>query len=428
MANKGRATFAKRQKEIARQERAREKAAKRVDKEKVKVERTGDYDPDIAGHHPRPAAAAVRPSRRRSRQGGRAGQAVAPPSGRALSPSAPPPRRFPRTPCAPPARCAARRRPPAAGRRPAARGRERAQRVLHAAAIEPRELAPRERQPVEARDRGQHPGIAARASPRRRRRGRPPACRARPRAPRRRWRRARWRPPCPPPAGPSSRRARWGWAAGSARSIARRRGRTGCARCGSRGRGSSRRSPRRAAHRAPGAGLRDRRFERRPRGVDQGLVLRALADVDGDRGVHDPALDVHADVQLGQVSVLVDGLVLRGRAVVRGDRVAGGLDGKGDPPPRRRIASSTASQTSRTRAPATISASPSRRASAAMRPATRRHSRLTDNLSGLLHRFDDLGDPGLGGSPPRGGNSPRRGGLRPRSAPSARPRWRGSCG
>ena len=31
MANKGRATFAKRQKEIARQERAREKAAKRVE-------------------------------------------------------------------------------------------------------------------------------------------------------------------------------------------------------------------------------------------------------------------------------------------------------------------------------------------------------------------------------------------------------------
>lgn len=54
MANKGRATFAKRQKEIARQERAREKAAKRVDKEKVKVERTSDYDPDIAGIIPGP--------------------------------------------------------------------------------------------------------------------------------------------------------------------------------------------------------------------------------------------------------------------------------------------------------------------------------------------------------------------------------------
>jgi len=54
MANKGRATFAKRQKEIARQERAREKAAKRVEKVKEKVERTGDYDPDIAGIIPGP--------------------------------------------------------------------------------------------------------------------------------------------------------------------------------------------------------------------------------------------------------------------------------------------------------------------------------------------------------------------------------------
>jgi hypothetical protein len=57
MANKGRATFAKRQKEIARQERAREKAAKRVERKetKGKVERAGQAeDPDIAGIVPGP--------------------------------------------------------------------------------------------------------------------------------------------------------------------------------------------------------------------------------------------------------------------------------------------------------------------------------------------------------------------------------------
>lgn len=55
MANKGRATFAKRQKEIARQERAREKAAKRVEKgDKPKLERASGEDPDIAGIVPGP--------------------------------------------------------------------------------------------------------------------------------------------------------------------------------------------------------------------------------------------------------------------------------------------------------------------------------------------------------------------------------------
>jgi hypothetical protein len=57
MANKGRATFAKRQKEIARQERAREKAAKRVERKetKVKVDRTAvAVDPDIADIVPGP--------------------------------------------------------------------------------------------------------------------------------------------------------------------------------------------------------------------------------------------------------------------------------------------------------------------------------------------------------------------------------------
>ena len=57
MANKGRATFAKRQKEIARQERAREKAAKRVERKetRVKLDRAATpVDPDIAGIVPGP--------------------------------------------------------------------------------------------------------------------------------------------------------------------------------------------------------------------------------------------------------------------------------------------------------------------------------------------------------------------------------------
>ena len=56
MASKGRATFAKRQKEIARQERAREKAVKRVERKetKPKLERSASDDPDIAGIVPGP--------------------------------------------------------------------------------------------------------------------------------------------------------------------------------------------------------------------------------------------------------------------------------------------------------------------------------------------------------------------------------------
>ena len=57
MANKGRATFAKRQKEIARQERAREKAAKRKERDdtKLKLDRAAaEVDPDIAGIVPGP--------------------------------------------------------------------------------------------------------------------------------------------------------------------------------------------------------------------------------------------------------------------------------------------------------------------------------------------------------------------------------------
>jgi hypothetical protein len=55
MGNRGRATFAKRQKEIARQERARDKNSKRVERKetRIKVDRTSD-DPDIAGIVPGP--------------------------------------------------------------------------------------------------------------------------------------------------------------------------------------------------------------------------------------------------------------------------------------------------------------------------------------------------------------------------------------
>jgi hypothetical protein len=57
MANRGRATFAKRQKEIARQERAREKAQKRAERKetKPKLDRAAaEVDPDIAGIVPGP--------------------------------------------------------------------------------------------------------------------------------------------------------------------------------------------------------------------------------------------------------------------------------------------------------------------------------------------------------------------------------------
>jgi hypothetical protein len=56
MANRGRATFAKRQKEIARQERAREKANRRKETKetRVPVDRERDEDPDIEGIVPGP--------------------------------------------------------------------------------------------------------------------------------------------------------------------------------------------------------------------------------------------------------------------------------------------------------------------------------------------------------------------------------------
>ncbi len=56
MGNRNRATFAKRQREIARQEHARDKAAKRVERNdgKVRLDRAASVDPDIAGIVPGP--------------------------------------------------------------------------------------------------------------------------------------------------------------------------------------------------------------------------------------------------------------------------------------------------------------------------------------------------------------------------------------
>jgi hypothetical protein len=57
MATRSRATFAKRQREIARQERAREKAQKRVERKEHKLKLDRDVlpeDPDIAGIRPGP--------------------------------------------------------------------------------------------------------------------------------------------------------------------------------------------------------------------------------------------------------------------------------------------------------------------------------------------------------------------------------------
>ncbi len=56
MANRSRATFAKRQREIARQERARDKSARRVERKdgKLTIDRATPLDPDIEGIIPGP--------------------------------------------------------------------------------------------------------------------------------------------------------------------------------------------------------------------------------------------------------------------------------------------------------------------------------------------------------------------------------------
>jgi hypothetical protein len=69
------------------------------------------------------------------------------------------------------------------------------------------------------------------------------------------------------------------------------------------------------------------------RGLDQPLGGRPAAHVHGDCGVDDPAVDVHADVELGEVALGVDGVVLRRRAVVGRDLVARALGRKREVPP-----------------------------------------------------------------------------------------------
>lgn len=55
MGAKGRASFEKRQKELARQQRAKDKAAKRTERRQGdKPERKGEVDPDIADIVPGP--------------------------------------------------------------------------------------------------------------------------------------------------------------------------------------------------------------------------------------------------------------------------------------------------------------------------------------------------------------------------------------
>ena len=76
-----------------------------------------------------------------------------------------------------------------------------------------------------------------------------------------------------------------------------------------------------AAHGHAGTGGGDGRLEGGPRRLHERPILRAVADVDGHRRVHDPAVHVHAEVELGQVALHVEGGILGGGAVVRGHLV-----------------------------------------------------------------------------------------------------------
>ena len=87
---------------------------------------------------------------------------------------------------------------------------------------------------------------------------------------------------------------------------------------------------RHAPHGDAGPGGGDGGLERGARRLHERPVLGAIADVHGERGVHHPAVDVHAEVELGQVALDVDGRVLGRGAVVGGDLVARGLRGEGE--------------------------------------------------------------------------------------------------
>src|SRR6185295_13715209 len=71
----------------------------------------------------------------------------------------------------------------------------------------------------------------------------------------------------------------------------------------------------------------DRGIEGSLRRFEQWTVVPVITDVHRHRGVDDPAVDVDADVELGEVGVRVDRLVLGRGAVVRRYLVARRLDG-----------------------------------------------------------------------------------------------------
>ena len=86
----------------------------------------------------------------------------------------------------------------------------------------------------------------------------------------------------------------------------------------------------RGAHvtdRDPGFAGLDRGRQGLPRGLDHAAVARP-AHVHRGRGVDDPPVDVHSDVQLGEVSGFVRPVVVGGGTVVSGHRVDRGLGGK----------------------------------------------------------------------------------------------------
>src|SRR5207247_3885686 len=70
-------------------------------------------------------------------------------------------------------------------------------------------------------------------------------------------------------------------------------------------------------------------LQRGARRLHEAPVGGDVAHVDGDGGVHHPAVDVDADVELGEVPLRVARLLRRGGTVMGGDVVARGLDGKG---------------------------------------------------------------------------------------------------
>ena len=105
-------------------------------------------------------------------------------------------------------------------------------------------------------------------------------------------------------------------------------------------------------------------------------LLGPVAHVHRERGVDHPAVHVHADVELREVALRVAVSSLGRRAVVGRDLVARGLGREGEAAARRAISSSTASQTSRTRAPATIRLRPeAREPPPRLRPASRSRPR-----------------------------------------------------